>query len=125
MTKTSIAAFLLALGIGMGAFGAHGLRPLLEARSMDVYETAVFYLITQALGLLWVAGQDRPAAFRLLLSGILLFAGSLFLLSTRSLHALPVSWLGPLTPIGGLLMMAGWGAVVLQFWGRKNSKSSQ
>lgn len=96
----------MAIGIGMGAFGAHGLRPLLEARSLEVYETAVFYLLTMALGLLWMA--DKKIAARLLLAGILLFSGSLFLLSTASLHPLPVRWLGPITPLGGLLLMAGW-----------------
>lgn len=101
-----VGACLLAMGIGMGAFGAHGLRPLLAARPMEVYETAVFYLITMSLGLFWVGEQRGPA--RLLLIGILLFSGSLFLLSTASLHGLPVSWLGPVTPIGGLCLMASW-----------------
>jgi uncharacterized membrane protein YgdD (TMEM256/DUF423 family) len=101
-----VGACLLAIGIGMGAFGAHGLRPLLPVRPMEVYETAVFYLITMALGLFWVGEYKGPA--RLLLLGILLFSGSLFLLSTASLHGLPVRWLGPVTPIGGLCLMAGW-----------------
>lgn len=100
------AAILLAFGIAMGAFGAHGLRPLLAARPMEVYETAVFYLITMALGLLWMGDQKGPARF--LLTGILLFSGSLFLLSTASLHGLSVRWLGPITPIGGLFLMAAW-----------------
>jgi uncharacterized membrane protein YgdD (TMEM256/DUF423 family) len=102
----SIAAGLMALGIALGAFGAHGLRPLLPTRSMEVYETAVFYLITMALGLLWM--EKEKLASRLLLTGILLFSGSLFLLSTAGLHGLPVQWLGPVTPVGGLLLMAGW-----------------
>lgn len=112
-------AMLLAIGIGLGAFGAHGLRPLLAARSMEVYETAVFYLITMALGLFWMKDQKGPA--RLLLTGILLFSGSLFLLSTSSLHSLPVSWLGPVTPIGGLCLMAGWVWIAIRHLPTKKS----
>lgn len=111
----------MAVGIGLGAFGAHGLRPLLEARSLEVYETAVFYLITQALGIMWMGSAKGPA--KLLLVGIILFSGSLFLLSTASLHQLPVRWLGPITPIGGLCLMAGWlWAAYLQFATKKSEK---
>jgi uncharacterized membrane protein YgdD (TMEM256/DUF423 family) len=115
----STAAILVALGIGLGAFGAHGLRPLLEARPMEVYETAVFYLITQALGLLWM--NNLKIASRLLLLGVLLFSGSLFLLSTASLHGLAVQWLGPVTPIGGLLLIAGWLQAAFEFSKTKKS----
>jgi uncharacterized membrane protein YgdD (TMEM256/DUF423 family) len=117
----SIAAALIAMGIGMGAFGAHGLRPLLEERPMEVYETAVFYLITQAIGLLWLS--NFKIAGPLLISGILLFSGSLFLLSTASLHGLPVQWLGPITPVGGLLMMAAWLQAAFEFSKTKKSQN--
>ncbi|MFN3530833.1 MAG: DUF423 domain-containing protein [Bacteroidia bacterium] len=100
------AALLVALSIGLGAFGAHGLRSLLDTRSFEVYETAGFYLLIQSVALLWLSRYPKPAA--LLIAGMLLFSGSLYLLSTYSLHQLPVAWLGPVTPIGGLLMIAAW-----------------
>lgn len=115
----STAAVLIALGIGMGAFGAHGLRPILETRPMEVYETAVFYLLTQAIGLLWLS--HLKVAARLLIGGLLLFSGSLFLLSTASLHGLPVQWLGPITPVGGLLLMAAWLQAAFEFSKTKKS----
>lgn len=101
-----IASILFALGIGLGAFGAHGLRPLLALRSMEVYETAVFYLLMQALGLFFLADQKGPVL--LLLFGVFLFSGSLFMLSTATLHGLSVQWLGPVTPLGGLSLIAAW-----------------
>jgi uncharacterized membrane protein YgdD (TMEM256/DUF423 family) len=72
-----------------------------------------------ALGLFWMKDQKGPA--RLLLTGILLFSGSLFLLSTSSLHSLPVSWLGPVTPIGGLCLMAGWVWIAIRHLPTKKS----
>jgi len=115
----AIGAAFMAIGIGMGAFGAHGLRPLLEARPMAVFETAVFYLISQALGLLLISKFKGPS--RLLFTGIVLFSGSLFLLSTTALHGLPVSWLGPIPPIGGLLLVAAWLWTALEFFKTKKS----
>ncbi len=115
----SFAAVLMALGVGMGAFGAHGLRPVLEERPMEVYETAVFYLISQAIGLLLLS--NFKLASRLLLFGIALFSGSLFLLSTASLHGLAVHWLGPVTPVGGLLIIAGWLQAAFEFSKTKKS----
>lgn len=101
-----VAALLLAAGIGFGAFGAHGLRPLLEVRAMEVYETAVFYLLIHGLGLFFLAEQKGPSI--LLLIGVLLFSGSLFMLSTAAIHGIPVQWLGPVTPLGGLSLIAAW-----------------
>ncbi|MDG1499152.1 MAG: DUF423 domain-containing protein [Planctomycetota bacterium] len=109
-------AVWMALAIGLGAFGAHSLKARLSLLdSTGIWQTAVTYQAWQALGLVLlgavtIGSQDRllPTAGRI--TGWLLIAGS-FLFSA-SLYALALhpseTWLGPVTPIGGLLMILGW-----------------
>ena len=106
------AAVLLALAVGIGAFGAHGLQPTLEANSrMDTFETAVKYHFYHALGLLIFAiwKQLQPTvkhlnlSYLLLTIGILIFSGSLYVLSITG-----ITWLGAITPFGGVAFIAGW-----------------
>lgn len=112
MNWTAIGAVLMALAVGLGAFGAHGLRNRLDAYSLSVYEKAVFYHFVHALGILVVtalargsalspAGQTRVCA--LLAIGILIFSGSLYALAISGMRVL-----GAITPIGGLAFIAGW-----------------
>ena len=105
-----IAAALCFLAVGLGAFGAHGLRSTLEARGMlDVWNKAVFYHFIHALALLALAlyGTVNRGAWWLLLIGIMLFSGSLYLLALTNLR-----WLGLVTPVGGLCFLAGWASLV-------------
>jgi uncharacterized membrane protein YgdD (TMEM256/DUF423 family) len=112
MNWTAVGAILLAFAVGLGAFGAHGLKGRLDAYSMGVYEKAVLYHFLHALGILLVAllaragvigaaGQARAAW--LLFAGILLFSGSLYVLALSGIRAL-----GAITPLGGLAFIAGW-----------------
>ena len=112
MNWTAVGALLLALAVALGAFGAHGLKGRLDAYSIGVYEKAVLYHFLNALGILGVAllartgaiggaGQARVAW--LLLLGILLFSGSLYVLAVSGVRAL-----GAITPLGGLAFIAGW-----------------
>jgi uncharacterized membrane protein YgdD (TMEM256/DUF423 family) len=106
-----IAAVLCFLAVALGAFGAHGLRSTLDARGMlEVWNKAVFYQFVHAVVLLVLAlyGTINRGACLLLLLGILLFSGSLYLLALTNLR-----WLGPVTPLGGLCLLAGWGWLVL------------
>src|SRR5258705_12538798 len=106
-----IAAVLCFLAVALGAFGAHSLRSTLEARGMLYFwNKAVFYQFIHAIALLVPAlyGTINRGACLLLLIGILLFSGSLYLLALKSLR-----WLGPITPVGGLCFLAGWGWLVL------------
>jgi len=107
MTWSAAAAALLALAVILGAFGAHGLRDRLDAYSMDVYQKAVFYHFIHALGLLIVSLAPRTANLVwvnvLLLAGILIFSGSLYLLAVTGVRTL-----GAITPIGGLSFIAAW-----------------
>ena len=106
------AAVLLALAVVLGAFGAHGLRARLDEYSMSVYEKAVFYHFIHALGVLIVSILPKTGTFSdfatnlvciLLLIGIVIFSGSLYLLAVTGNRAL-----GAITPAGGLAFIAGW-----------------
>jgi uncharacterized membrane protein YgdD (TMEM256/DUF423 family) len=112
MNWTAIGAALMALAVGMGAFGAHGLRNRLDAYSMSVYEKAVFYHFIHALGILLIALLARTSAITpagqtrvgwLLLIGILVFSGSLYALALSGNRIL-----GAITPIGGVAFILGW-----------------
>jgi uncharacterized membrane protein YgdD (TMEM256/DUF423 family) len=97
-----IAALFGASGVALGAFGAHGLQAVLAANGTgDLWKTASLYHLIHAVALLWAAGHKISC--RLFASGILIFSGSLYLLAVTNLK-----WLGAVTPVGGLLLIAGW-----------------
>ena len=100
------AAGLCFLAVALGAFGAHSLKPMLQAHDMmGVWEKAVLYHFMHALALLVLAlqGISTRAPSFLFLAGIIFFSGSLYLLALTNLR-----WLGAITPIGGLCFLAGW-----------------
>ena len=105
MNWTAAAAVLLALAVAFGAFGAHGLRGRIDEYSMSVYERAVFYHFVHALGLLIFSTLPRrPAAVGwLLVAGVVLFSGSLYLLAVTGVRTL-----GAVTPFGGVAFIAAW-----------------
>ena len=110
MTWVRVGALFMAVGVLLGAFGAHGLKAFLEPDQMDVFKTGVFYQIVNALGLLviGVLGLQNPRARTFpsgafLSAGILLFSGSLYLITLKGM-----SWMGAVTPIGGICLVAGW-----------------
>ncbi len=104
-------AIMAMLAVVTGAFGAHGLKKVLSADMLTVYNTAVEYHFIHAIGLLIIgilmkqfpeAGLLTYAAW-IMFAGILLFSGSLYVLSVTG-----ISKLGMITPIGGLLFIIGW-----------------
>lgn len=107
------------LAVALGAFGAHGLRSIVSPDLLNVFETGVRYHVYHALALLALAAYSRGAptdalllnAGRLFLLGILLFSGSLYLLVLANLR-----WLGAVTPIGGLALIAGWLLTAVAAW---------
>jgi len=108
-----IAAGLCFLAVALGAFGAHALRATLEGRGMmDAWNKAVFYQFIHAIALLMLAlyGTINRGACLLLLMGIFLFSGSLYLLA---LIPQARGWLGAVTPLGGLFFLAGWAWLVV------------
>lgn len=115
-------ALVLLLAVLFGAFGAHGLEPRVTPKALAQWKTAVEYQFYHGLGLVLLSvlsAHLQPRTVRmvhgLFLTGIGLFCGSIYLLSTRELlgtQALgPI--LGPITPLGGLLFMAGWGLLFI------------
>ncbi|HJV27199.1 MAG TPA: DUF423 domain-containing protein [Aromatoleum sp.] len=105
---------LAAVGIALGAFGAHGLRNLLGPAELGWWQTAVQYQMWNAVGLVGVngAGLSRNGLpTTLLVAGTLVFAGTLYLMALTGLR-----WLGMITPIGGVLMIAGWLLVAWRVW---------
>ncbi len=112
MNWSAIAAILLGLGVGLGAFGAHGLKTRLDAYSMGIWEKAVLYHFFHALGLLIVSILPRVQAVSqsttdticgLLVIGIILFSGSLYALALTGAPTL-----GAITPVGGVAFLAAW-----------------
>lgn len=114
------AAVLGALAVVAGAFGAHGLSSKIPAASLEVWKTGVLYQFIHVFAILALGANHRSNIFWLL--GILLFSGSLYVLSTNSLHGLNPSWLGPVTPVGGLLFILGWLAFARKLW-QHNAKN--
>ena len=111
-------SFLGLIGVGLGAFGAHGLKGILESRgSTGVWETAVLYHLVHTVALFALAlGGDRASlpvgrAGACWVAGILLFSGSLYLLAVGGPR-----FLGPVTPLGGLAFLAGWLLVAAAAW---------
>ena len=107
------AATLGMSGIILGALGAHALEGKIDPEQIVSFKTAVRYQVWHALALLFLFSVDsknlntkKIAIFWTI--GVLLFSGSIYFLSLRDLINLPLSWLGPVTPLGGLLMIFGW-----------------
>jgi len=99
------------LGVAAGAFGAHGLRARLEPDLLAVFETGARYQMYHALALLatgWAVERWSPgaatAAGWAFAAGIVIFSGSLYVLALTG-----VRWLGAVTPVGGVALLAGWG----------------
>ena len=120
-----LAAIAGALAVILGAFGAHALRSRVPSDRLAVFETGVRYQMYHALALIavaWLMEKYPESPVRLagwfFVAGILLFSGSLYLLATRALLGIEGwKWLGPVTPLGGLLLLAGWIIVVVSCLG--------
>lgn len=116
-----IAAVLGAITVAIGAFGAHGLQRITsDPGILHSYQTAVQYQMVHVLGLLavgilferfadywlnWTAG--------LFLAGVFLFSGSIYIITYLKIKGMSTSWIGPVTPIGGLLFITGWLTLLL------------
>jgi uncharacterized membrane protein YgdD (TMEM256/DUF423 family) len=109
-----IASILAALTIAIGAFGAHGLEKLVNAEAIASFETGVRYQMYHTIALLIVGlsgvipAATRKWVFRFFVAGIIFFSGSIYMLALKSVLPFSVSFLGPVTPIGGLLFIFGW-----------------
>lgn len=106
-----IVAFMMAITIAIGAFGAHGLKPYLDEYSSEIYEKAVSYQFYNTLGLFFISfvsfllplSSKIVKSFYFILIGTIIFSFSLYILALTK-----IMWLGAITPIGGSLMIIGW-----------------
>ena len=107
---TALGALLLAAGIALGAFGAHGLKEAATERYIAVFETGVQYQIYTALGIMILSmfGKALEKPILLILAGMWVFSVSLYFIGVNEILATSLKKLGAITPIGGVLMIAGW-----------------
>lgn len=115
------AALLGALAIILGAFGAHAFKKILSLEKLDSFEVGVRYQMYAAITLL-ILGlnlsfeyQSERVAYYLITSGTLLFSVSIYFLSFAEYWKKNLKFLGPITPLGGLLMILGWIAIIIRF----------
>lgn len=109
------ASFFGGIAVILGAFGAHGLKNILAADAMAIWTKGIEYQFYHTFALLFLSTFARfrtklvDFSFYCFALGTLLFSGSLYLLATREILQLNfVSFIGPVTPLGGLLLVAGW-----------------
>lgn len=109
------AAFFGAVAVLLGAFGAHGLKSLINGPSLEIWQKGVDYQFYHTFALLYLSTFARyrnkliNLAYFCFTFGVILFSGSLYLLATREVTKLGFTeFIGPLTPIGGLLLVLGW-----------------
>ena len=110
-----IGTILMGLAVILGAFGAHALSDKLNTHQLESYRTGVLYQFIHSLAILFIGvlsphiSENKLRGSVVLLGlGILFFSGSIYLLTTADLTGIPKVFLGPITPIGGLLFIAGW-----------------
>lgn len=126
MQKTFMAwgAVFMALSVAIGAFGAHMLEGKLTVDEMAVYETGVHYHMIHGIAVIITGlaaglfGESRKLFWAgvLFSAGIIIFSGSLYVLSLSG-----IKWLGAITPIGGVSFIAGWLILMSSAWSRKRA----
>jgi uncharacterized membrane protein YgdD (TMEM256/DUF423 family) len=132
------AGFSGAIAVALGALGAHYLKQkvaagALTADNVQSFDTAVKYHMYHTLAILCIAAMSEKLnkkfadyASIFFIIGILLFSGSIYLLSTRSLMGIEgMAWLGPITPIGGILFMTGWVLLAISAFKRKSERNGE
>ncbi|SIO01397.1 DUF423 domain-containing protein [Salinivibrio sp. ES.052] len=114
----SIAAIGAGLAVGLGAFAAHGLKTILSDYQLAIFKTGVNYQMWHSLALLGACALASKLSTRMFaivawswLVGIVCFSGSLYLLAVTD-----IPWLGPITPLGGVSFLIGWGGLAIGAW---------
>lgn len=108
------ASILAAITIAFGAFGAHGLKNLVDSNALGIFETGVRYQMYHVFALLIIGFAPGipiklgKRVFWFFIFGIVFFSGSLYMLSLAEILPFDVEFLGPITPFGGLLFIIGW-----------------
>jgi uncharacterized membrane protein YgdD (TMEM256/DUF423 family) len=119
-SRLRLAAILGMIAVILGALGSHALKERLGADALASFEVGVRYQMIHALMILAIEGisqlseQSKRIVSRFVLIGVIAFSGSIYLLSTREITSLEVSFLGPITPIGGLFLISAWGYLIFK-----------
>ncbi len=122
----STAALLGMIAIILGAFGAHALKALLTPEQLVTFETGVRYQMYHALFLLFIGNmsslslKSKKYIYGLVLPGVVLFSGSIYLLATNSLTVFDFRIIGFVTPIGGFLLILSWIVLFMDFFNKKS-----
>lgn len=123
-----LAAILGLTSVIIGAFGAHGLKQVLNADQLQTFEVGVRYQMYHALFLLFIGLTDKitvkakSAIFYLILVGVIFFSGSIYGLATNDLIGFDFKKIAFITPIGGSLLIASWIIILLNFFKLKENK---
>ena len=122
----STAAIIGAIAIIFGAFGAHALKKVLNVEQLATFETGVKYQMYHALFLLFVgtsvlvSEKAKKVIYYLVVFGLLLFSGSIYLLATNELTSFDFKVIGFVTPIGGFLLIVAWLWLFFDFFNKKS-----
>lgn len=124
MNKSSLiwGAIFGIIAIILGAFAAHGLKPILPVEQIQTFETGVKYQMYHALFLILLGGlplaseKVKKYCFFLTLFGVFFFSGSIYLLATNSLTSFDFRVIALITPVGGLLMIFAWTVLLIGFF---------
>ena len=114
-------SLMMLVGVVLGALGSHVFKSVLPSAALESFHTGLEYLIYHALALLLLSNFEfhsekrKMRAVYFMVFGVLLLSVSIFLLSFKSLIPINISWMGPLTPLGGFLLIAGWGLTAFNF----------
>jgi uncharacterized membrane protein YgdD (TMEM256/DUF423 family) len=103
------------LSVVLGAFASHALKAYFSQEVLDSFQTGIRYMMYHGLSLLifsQIPLARNPLIFRLFFWGIILFSFSIFALCLGKLTSFDFSWMGPITPIGGSLLILGWGVLL-------------
>ena len=118
MRKFKLAgAFFALLSVILGAFASHFLKSYLDSEELDAFETGIRYMMYHGLSLLILAGFEiskNTIIFRLFFWGTVLFSFSIFLLCLQNIFSMDLSFLGPITPLGGALLISAWIILILK-----------
>lgn len=122
----STGAILGMMAIILGAFGAHALKKVLPMEQLATFETGVRYQMYHSLFLLFIGlmkdipQKAKKVIYFLVLFGVILFSGSIYLLATNDLTSFDFKIIGFVTPIGGLLLILAWGVLLMNILNKKS-----
>ena len=114
-----------ALGVVLGAFAAHGLKPLLSISAFESFNTGIRYQMYHSFLLFFIGlstdikPNQKSILFKLILTGVLLFSGSIYFLATNDLTPLNFKVIGFISPVGGLILIASWLLLFTYFFKKK------